>query len=246
MRRNRAIGRAQAGFTLIELLVALTLFGLIAVVLFGGLTFGTRAWEAGNAQADRLAEVEAVQSLLRRQLARSLPFAERSREALSDEETSSGETSSGETSGDAAPGDEDARPAAFIGEAARMAFLAPAPPQIGVGGIYLFELSVEEGPEARRLVLAWRLPRGEPLPPEASPSAAGGRRVLLDGLDSSRFSYFGSPRADEPADWQESWDGRQGPPRLVAVDLAFAASDRRRWPRLLIAPRSALDLEPRR
>lgn len=241
MRRNRAVGRGQAGFTLIELLVALTLFGLIAVVLFGGLTFGTRAWEAGNAQADRLAEVEAVQSLLRRQLARSLPSAELSREALSDEETSSGETSSDETSGD-----EDARPAAFIGEAERMVFLATAPPQIGVGGVYLFELSVEEGPETRRLVLAWRLPRGESLPPEAPPSAAAGHRVLLDGLDSSRFSYFGSPRADEPADWQESWDGRQGPPRLVAVDLAFAASDRRRWPRLLIAPRSALDLEPRR
>ena len=37
--------RSEAGFTLIELLVALTLLGLISVVLFGGLRFGTRAWE---------------------------------------------------------------------------------------------------------------------------------------------------------------------------------------------------------
>ena len=40
-----ADGRDAAGFTLIELLVTLTLVGLISLVLFGGLRFGTRAWD---------------------------------------------------------------------------------------------------------------------------------------------------------------------------------------------------------
>lgn len=211
---------SAAGFTLIELLVALLLFGLIAVVLFGGLTFGTRAWEAGNAQADRMAEVEAVQGLLRRELSRSL--------------LSGGLTTE---TGERAP--------AFTGDAERLAFLAPAPPQIGVGGIYLFELALEDGPKGQRLVLTWRLPRAEAAPTE-QPSAAGGRRVLLDGIDSLQVRYFGSPRPGDPADWQDSWAGLQGPPRLIAVDLGFAPGDRRRWPQLLVAPRSAPDLETRR
>jgi len=220
MNRYCGQGKATAGFTLIELLVALMLFGLIAVVLFGGLTFGTRAWEVGNAQADRLAEVESVQGLLRRQLARCL------------------------LAGGASTEEGEPSPS-FTGEAGRLGFLAPAPPQIGVGGIYLFELTEEDGPEARRLVLTWRLPRGE-VPPEGQASTAGGRRVLLDGIDSLDFSYFGSPRPGEPAAWQDTWEGRQGPPRLVAVDLTFAAADGRRWPRLLVAPRAAPDLESRR
>jgi len=221
MSRGRTRSQAAAGFTLVELLVALMLFGLIAVVLFGGLTFGTRAWEAGNALADRMAEVEAVQALLRRQLARSL------------------------LAGGAPTGTDEPSPA-FTGEADRVGFLAPAPPQIGVGGIYLFELTIEEGPEAGQLILAWRLPRDKEPPPDGQPSAASGRRVLLENVESLKFSYFGSLRPGEPADWQQVWEGQPGPPRLVAVDLIFAPTDPRRWPRLLIAPRVALDLESRR
>ena len=71
-RQPRAVGSAGAGFTLIELLIALALFGLISVVLFGGLRFGTRAWEAGNAHAERLEEVQAVQALLRRHIAQAV------------------------------------------------------------------------------------------------------------------------------------------------------------------------------
>ncbi len=74
---DRARARA-AGFTLIELLVALTLVGLISVALFGGLRFGARVWEEGALHSARLAEIETVQSLLRRQLAQAhLPVQQR-------------------------------------------------------------------------------------------------------------------------------------------------------------------------
>ncbi|MDH3594369.1 MAG: prepilin-type N-terminal cleavage/methylation domain-containing protein, partial [Rhodospirillales bacterium] len=66
-------GRPRSGgFTLVELLVALTLLGLIFVALFGGLRFGTRTWETGNQRSEAFAEVEVMQSLLRRQLAQAV------------------------------------------------------------------------------------------------------------------------------------------------------------------------------
>ena len=40
--------RGAPGFTLVELLVGLSLLGLISLLLFGGLRFGLRTWEAGG------------------------------------------------------------------------------------------------------------------------------------------------------------------------------------------------------
>ena len=111
-RHGRARRRSEAGFTLIELLVALTLLGLISVVLFGGLRFGTRAWEAGNLRAEQLAQVQAVQALLRRRIAQALPPGP-------------------EAAGDA--GDE-ARRRVFSGESDALQFLAAVPSRAGVGG----------------------------------------------------------------------------------------------------------------
>jgi general secretion pathway protein J len=115
------------GFTLVELLVAMTLLGLIFVALFGGLRFGTRVWETGNAQSERIAEVEIAQSLLRRLL----------RQAFVP---------------DAAEGVGTVR-----GEADRLAFTAPAPSRFLLGGIYLYEVFVEEHDDGGDLGISWML-----------------------------------------------------------------------------------------
>lgn len=59
--------RGAAGFTLLELLVGLMLFGLLASLLTGSLTFGRRAWETGEAAFARSADLRLVQSFLREQ-----------------------------------------------------------------------------------------------------------------------------------------------------------------------------------
>ena len=38
--------RAQRGFTLVEVLIAISLLGLMLVILFGGLRLGGRSWDA--------------------------------------------------------------------------------------------------------------------------------------------------------------------------------------------------------
>ena len=64
----------EAGFTLVELLVALSLFSLLALVLFGSLRFGLRAWELGTAHADQVEDVMFSQNLLRRLVADAYPL----------------------------------------------------------------------------------------------------------------------------------------------------------------------------
>jgi general secretion pathway protein J len=122
--------RTNGGFTLVELLVAMTLLGLIFVALFGGLRFGARTWEAGNERSEAVAEVEIMQSLLRRQLAQAIML-------------------SGGKGGEAV----------FEGEEDRLGFAAPGPSQTGVSGLHLFELFTEPSDGHQRLVLRWQLRR---------------------------------------------------------------------------------------
>ncbi len=215
----------EAGFTLIELLVALTLLGLISVVLFGGLRFGTRAWEVGNLRAEQLAQVQAVQALLRRRIAQALP---------------PGPEATG------VAGDE-ARRAVFSGESDALYFLAAVPSRAGVGGIYAFELAViDDGAGGRagvragvRLEFTWRLYRAddEVERGDTPETGLGGRRVLIEGLAGARFSYFGAPGPGQPADWRDRWEAEAGLPGLIAIEAEFPEGDGRAWPALRVAPK---------
>ncbi len=217
-RQPRAVGSAGAGFTLIELLIVLALFGLISVVLFGGLRFGTRAWEAGNAHAERLEEVQAVQALLRRHIAQAVALA----------------ATGGEGTG-------SKRPAAFVGEEEALSFVALVPARIGVGGFYRFELTVTDGDEGARLELLWRLFRpDDPDSLDDPEPGLGGRRVLIEGIERARFGYYGAEGAAQEAEWRERWDAPASLPALVALEVEFPPGDARSWPELLVAPRLAL------
>jgi general secretion pathway protein J len=63
----------ESGFTLLELLVSLTLLGLVFVLLFGGLRFGTRAWERTASLTDASDSVRLTQSVLRNAIERACP-----------------------------------------------------------------------------------------------------------------------------------------------------------------------------
>ncbi len=205
---------AERGFTLVELLVALTLVGLISVVLFGGLRFGTRAWEAGDRRAVQLAQVQAVQALLRRRIAQA------QRPELEDAVV------------------VETR-AVFVGESDTLQFFAAVPSRAVVGGIYAFDLAAIDDNEGVRLELTWRLHRAddEAEPGEIPEAGRGGRRVLIDGLARARFRYFGAPAPGQSADWRDDWNADAGLPELVAIEAEFPDGDGRAWPVLQVAPK---------
>ncbi len=202
--------RARAGFTLIELLVAMTLFGLLAVALTGGLRFGTRVWDRGHQQSAAFAEVEAVQDFLRQQL-------EQARLSI--------------------PARDDPQGArGFLGDSEAVEFLAPLPRYVGLGGIYRFRLSGEAEGGSRNLVLEWALYRPDRT---EAPEDDTTRRVLLGDIDGIALRYYGALRAAEEPDWHEDWDAGAQLPSLIEIDLGFPDGDLRRWPAFVAAPVAA-------
>ena len=203
--RRRAHPVAAEGFTLIELLVALTLMAMLSVILFGGLRFGIRAWETGGRNLEEAGRIEAVQSLLRRELtqARFLPQKN--------------------NAGPVAP---------FKGDASSLVFIAPLPNHGDLGGSYLFRLALRENQGRSDLTLAWRLYRPELLVSDHQIFDDG--TVLVGNIASIELSYYGSPGPQLPFQWWDKWDGSSGRPQLIRLRMEFSPGDRRRWPDLII------------
>lgn len=106
--RIRALTRPrEAGFTLLELLVAMTLLGLLMTVLFGGLRFGTRAWERAIDHSGGTDDIRLAQMHIRRALELAYPYF---------------------------VSDPDHPRIDFEGTADRVAFLGPAPNAQSTGG----------------------------------------------------------------------------------------------------------------
>jgi prepilin-type N-terminal cleavage/methylation domain-containing protein len=70
--RARPQANAGSGFTLLELVVAITLMGLVLVVLYSGFAAGLNGWDSGEQRAEASNRLRLVQEFLRRQLAQSM------------------------------------------------------------------------------------------------------------------------------------------------------------------------------
>lgn len=73
MRTRSDSARATAGFTLLELLVALAIFGLLAVMAYGGLRSVLEQRSVTEAEANRLAQLQKIYLIMQRDIEQVVP-----------------------------------------------------------------------------------------------------------------------------------------------------------------------------
>ena len=211
MKQNHT--RGQGGFTLLELLVAMTLLGIIMMLLFGGLRLGTRAWESGDERSEELARLEVVHGFIRRQLSQAFPLV----------------VSLGRAE----------RRISFVGRPDTLEFAALMPAHLGAGGFHRLVFTVVGDGADKRLVVR-RRPFQSAIedavePPDAEDETES---VLLERISSAAFSYYGATDADAEPEWRDRWEEAPSPPLLVRLDVTFPEGDRRYWPELVVRPRT--------
>ena len=199
----------RAGFTLLELLVALSLVGLIAVVLLGGLRFSIHATETGGERLERSRELFLVQSYLREQLGQALPLS-RPQATVGAPDT-----------------------IWFEGEPSAVSFVAPTPAELGLGGLYWSTLQLVTDGNSRRLVQKQRLFR----PKDENAFTENEEEIieLVNGLQNIEIAYFGPDRPNSTPKWEESWHNKQVLPSLIRIRVNFPEGAERSWPDLVVA-----------
>ena len=217
----------QRGFTLLELLISLALIGLMVVLLFGALRFGSLAWDASEARLDRDTTI-------------SLAW-----QYLSDRFRNAHNLSAPIPSSSGAH-------FFFEGERGAVEFVSPMPAYLGSGGLYIIRLQkVRKAGKEQLLLRRWlyhpEVLSGESELPEWRPLSEDGpyreqkehpelrawysESVLVDEIKTARFSYYGLPApTDEQAQWSDDWQQRRQLPMLVRMEVEDAKG---KWPEMI-------------
>lgn len=201
----------RAGFTLLEILVALTLFGLIAVAVAGGIRFGARVWETGRQTAEASGEVHQAQSFVRQLLSGAILIPE-------DE------------------GSEEALPS-FLGEESRLLFSAAWLTSFDRAGIYQFEIALSPAGEGGQdMVVRWRGLQAAQQGADFGESEQS--RTLLSSVERMGISYFGVVGEEKEPAWHARWEDTGRLPQMVALKFAPSPPAQTAWPELVVKVRT--------
>ena len=206
LRRRRM---QHTGFTLLELLIAMTLLGMILLLLFGGLRLGVRSWDASQKQVDSLNSIRSLENFLRRELSLIYPYVWNN-----------------------AP----ERRVAFLGERNRLSFVAPLPSRVGGGGLYLVSVELQQRSKVQRIV--WKhMPLSSQMQ-NFSALAEIPEMVLaasdLDNVEEIWLTYFGQENESAAPRWLDRWENSIRLPMLIRVQVKL--SNNAQWPDFVVAP----------
>lgn len=207
----------DTGFTLIEILIAISILGIMMLILTGALRIGAESWEAGEARIERANRVFVVQNFLRRHVATLLPL------------------SAVNAKGEMEP--------AVNGIGNAFSYIAALPDQLEGGGLYRFTIYLtgeEENQAIRVSIVPFQSnPRNDrPQPPPIDDV------VLLDQASHFKVSYFGviqdqtgqvSPGGLPQPKWTNFWHDFQLP-TMIKIEMGRMGDSA--WPTLLITPKT--------
>jgi general secretion pathway protein J len=180
----------QAGFTLLEILIAMTLLGVMMVLIFGTLRVSVRSWESGEKQAAQVSQLLVLHNFLRSHLTRMKPW----------EDDFS----------------EDGPVFSFQGAVESVQFVSTLPlHNRGSGGWHKFNIQLTKNRDQTDLIV--KLEPFFPALDEAHQPIDD--VVLIENVEAIRFSYFGSDEPDEEAQWFDEWQEKSYFPKMIRIDV---------------------------
>lgn len=200
-----AMRRHAGGFTLLEVLVAMSLVGVLTVLVYTGMHIGIRSWDAVQTRSQAAVVERTTRNWLRRQIGGLVPV--RWDEAKQ-------------------------RRIAFAGDKSGFRFFGSWTHPTRGGGLYMVALGDEEIDGARALVLAYQARDTERT--ELAGVGEVEERRLGHRFAALRFEYFGAPGKQDVRRWRQNWP-RQASRYPELVRISGERSDQRAWPQLVVA-----------
>jgi general secretion pathway protein J len=198
-RRRNDIGPAidrEAGFTLIEMVVAMTILGTMLMLLYSGLSFALRSWDAGDVNGRLTMDRRIGENFLRREVSELFPMRWKDPVTLK---------------------------VAFEGDSRHMRFVSSRPAGIALGGLALVSLEVEDDPRnrrARHLVMRRAMPDDEAR--DFGPLEKSEPSILIANVDAVGFSYFGAENDFAEPKWTDDWRFTSRVPQMVRLRVKTA------------------------
>jgi general secretion pathway protein J len=191
--------KREGGFTLIEIVIAMVLLGAMMLLLYSGLAFALRSWDAGDANGRRVADWRISENFLRREISEVFPLRWK---------------------------DANFVKFAFEGERDHVRFVSSRAAGVSLGGLSLVGLEVEQGASLRapRNLVMRRAMASDDVN-DFGPLGEGQKSILAAGVESVEFSYFGAENDfTEPA-WTDAWKFPARMPQMVRVRVKTAGGE---------------------
>ena len=187
--------KREAGFTLIEIVIAMVLLGAMMVLLYGGLTFALRSWDAADANGRRVSDRRLAENFLRREVAEIFPLRWKDPMRLR---------------------------FAFEGQSDTVRFVSTRAAGITMGGLSLVGLRVEAGADNRTRNLMMRRAMADADVEDFAPLERAEASLLYAGIDGVAFSYFGAGNDFTEPTWTDTWQFPTRMPQLVRMRVRDA------------------------
>ncbi len=181
--------RCRNGFTLIEVLIAMTLLGMMVVLLFSTMRICAESWQKGEEKISKVNETAVVYQFFKQHLSTALP--------LWDDFT-----------------DKNSRVFGFQGQNQEIKFVSSFPASAKKTGLQLFSVKLKTDDEGSYIQVAIT-----PFFPSAEGEQWRKEEVtLLEHAGSFSLSYFGSDDPLSEGYWQDVWL-QETQPKLVKIKI---------------------------